>query len=83
MSETIEQQQDAPRFSKKPGAKPKRRVCQYCVEKSVYIDYKDQRLRKYVTEKGKIIARRQTGVCAGHQRELASAIKRARTVSLI
>lgn len=72
------------RFSKKPPLKPKRRACTFCIDKGVYIDYKDVgRLRKYMTEKGKIAPRRQTGVCARHQRELTTAIKRARNMSLI
>ena len=66
------------------GMKPKRRVCSFCANKITYIDYKDiGRLKKYITEKGKIISRRQTGLCARHQRELTNAIKRARTMSLI
>ena len=56
----------------------------FCVEKSEYIDYKDvAKLRKYLTESGKILPRRMTGVCARHQRELAVAIKRARQMALI
>jgi len=80
------EREDRPRFaSKKPGGKPTRKKpCSYCLEKSVYIDYKDtNRLRKYVSEKGKITARRQTGICAKHQRELTAAIKRARQMSLM
>jgi len=61
----------------------KKRPCGFCMEKNVYIDYKDPRIKKYITEKGKIIARRQTGLCAKHQRELTTAIKRARNMSLI
>ena len=68
---------------KKPPMKPKRRVCSFCMSRGT-IDYKDvARLRKYLTEKGKIVPRRQTGLCAVHQRELTNAIKRARTMSLI
>jgi small subunit ribosomal protein S18 len=52
-------------------------------KKSLYIDYKDPRLKKYITEKGKIISRRQTGLCAAHQRELATAVKVAKTMSLL
>ncbi|MDR0462492.1 MAG: 30S ribosomal protein S18 [Christensenellaceae bacterium] len=64
--------------------KPKRRVCSFCMNKIAYIDYKDiNRLKKYLSEKGKIISRRQTGLCARHQRELTTAIKRARNMSLI
>ena len=62
----------------------RRKVCNFCVEKSEYIDYKDvAKLRKYLTESGKILPRRMTGVCARHQRELAVAIKRARQMALI
>ncbi len=70
---------------KKPIRKPARRkVCNFCVEKSEYIDYKDvAKLKKYLTESGKILPRRMTGVCARHQRELAVAIKRARQMALI
>ena len=69
---------------KRAGAKPKRRVCSFCMNKVTYIDYKDvNRLKKYMTEKGKIISRRQTGLCANHQREITNAIKRARNMSLI
>lgn len=70
---------------KKPMRRPvRRKVCNFCVEKSEYIDYKDiAKLRKYLTESGKILPRRMTGVCARHQRELAVAIKRARQMALI
>ena len=66
------------------GRKPRRKVCQFCVEKAVDIDYKDTaKLRKYITEKGKMLPRRMTGVCAKHQRILAAAIKRARVMALL
>lgn len=70
---------------KKPVRKPARRkVCNFCVEKAQSIDYKDvAKLKKYLTESGKIFPRRMTGVCARHQRELAVAIKRARQMALI
>ena len=62
----------------------RRKVCGFCVDKLEHIDYKDiPRLRKYVTERGKIMPRRMSGVCAKHQRELAIAIKRARIVALL
>ncbi len=72
-------------FAKRPPRRPARRkVCSFCLEKSEYIDYKDiNKLKKYVTEKGKIIPRRMSGVCAKHQRELAVAIKRARVMGLL
>ncbi|MEG1559271.1 MAG: 30S ribosomal protein S18 [Clostridia bacterium] len=64
--------------------KPRRKVCVFCVDKIETIDYKDvNRLRGCVTERGKIKPRRMSGVCAKHQRELAIAIKRARTVALL
>ena len=63
---------------------PKKRVCAFCQAKIDAIDYKDvNTLKKYVTEGGKILPRRMTGVCAKHQRVLASAIKRARLVDLL
>ncbi len=63
---------------------PKRKVCIFCVEKIEYIDYKDmKRLRKYVTERGKILPRRISGNCAFHQREVTSAVKRARNIALL
>ena len=64
--------------------KSRRKVCGFCVDKLEHIDYKDvNRLRKYVTESGKIMPRRMSGVCAEHQRTLASAIKTARQVALL
>ncbi|MGN0820114.1 MAG: 30S ribosomal protein S18 [Christensenellaceae bacterium] len=70
---------------KKPVRKMSRKkVCAFCVEKAEKIDYKDvAKLKKYVTEKGKMLPRRMTGVCAKHQRELSSAIKKARIVALL
>ena len=62
----------------------KRKVCQFCVDKVEYIDYKDvAKIRKFITENGKIIPSRQTGTCAKHQRDLTTAIKRARYMALI
>lgn len=67
-----------------PRRPTRRKVCSFCLEKSEYIDYKDiNKLKKYVTEKGKIIPRRMSGTCARHQRELAVAIKRAREMGLL
>ena len=64
--------------------KESKKVCAFCAEKSEVIDYKNvAKLRKYMTEKGKIIPRRTTGVCAKHQRELTTAIKRARVMALL
>ena len=64
--------------------KGRRKVCAFCADKVEHIDYKDvNRLRKFTTERGKIMPRRMSGVCAKHQRELAKAIKCARTVALL
>lgn len=71
------------------GGRPVRRtsrkkVCSFCVDKAEAIDYKDvAKLRKYITERGKIVPRRVTGTCARHQRDLTTAIKRARHVALL
>lgn len=62
----------------------KKKVCQFCKDKNLVIDYKDTtRLRKYITERGKIQPRRMSGACAKHQRQVAIAIKRARTMALL
>ena len=62
----------------------RRKVCKFCADKNASIDYKDIRtLEKFVTERGKIMPRRMSGMCAKHQRDLAIAIKRARTVALL
>jgi len=64
--------------------RPRKKVCPFCADKSATIDYKDiSRLRKFVSERGKILPRRVTGCCAKHQRELTIAIKRARHVALM
>ena len=64
--------------------RPRRKVCSFCVEKVEEIDYKDvAKLRKFITERGKILPRRITGTCAKHQRQLTIAIKRARNVALL
>lgn len=66
------------------GRKPKRKVCGFCVDKVAEIDYKDiGRLRKYTSERGKILPRRISGNCARHQRQLTVAIKRARNIALL
>jgi small subunit ribosomal protein S18 len=64
--------------------RPKRKVCSFCAEKASYIDYKEiNRLRRFVTERGKILPRRVSGNCARHQRALAVAVKRARELALL
>ena len=62
----------------------RKKVCQFCADKTKKIDYKDvDTLKKYITERGKILPRRITGNCAKHQRALTVAIKRARHVALM
>lgn len=64
--------------------KPKRKVCHFCVNKIKDIDYKDfGSLRKYVSERGKILPRRISGNCAKHQRALTGAVQRARAIALL
>jgi len=66
------------------GRKPKKKVCSFCVDKVEDIDYKDlPKLRRYVTERGKILPRRISGNCAKHQRQLTLSIKRARNIALL
>ena len=67
-------------------ARPRKRkkVCNFCVDKVTSIDFKDSaKLRRYISERGKILPRRMTGTCAKHQRQLSTAIKRARTIALM
>ena len=69
---------------RRPMKRSRRKVCAFCQEKVEVIDYKDvNRLKKYVSEGGKILPRRMTGTCAMHQRELSNAIKTARVVALL
>lgn len=64
--------------------KARKKVCHFCVDRVEFIDYKDvARLRKFVSERAKILPRRVTGTCAKHQRALTTAIKRARQVALL
>lgn len=66
------------------GRRGRRRVCSFCVDKIDGVDYKDvTRLRRFITERGKIIPRRISGNCAKHQRQVTLAIKRARAVALL
>ncbi len=74
----------APAGKKSYKRAPKRKVCLFCQEKVEVIDYKDvARLKKFVTESGKMLPRRMSGTCAKHQRELSKAIKRARVAALL
>ncbi len=66
---------------KRPMRKKK---CKFCLDRVTYLDYKDERrLRRFMTDRGKITPRRITGTCAKHQRMLASAVKRARLIALV
>ena len=66
------------------GMRRKKKVCQFCADKIEEIDYKDvARLRKYISERAKILPRRISGTCAKHQRQLTTAIKRARQIALL
>ncbi len=66
------------------GRRPRKRVCSFCVDKVNDIEYKEpNKLRKYITERGKILPRRISGNCAKHQRQLTVAIKRARNIALL
>ena len=69
---------------KRRGGMRRKKVCQFCADKTEVVDYKDvEKLRKYVTERGKILPKRITGTCAEHQRAVTTAIKRARIVALL
>lgn len=93
MSEEVKEYKDSrenrsygdDKFSKRPQKRmPKKKVCAFCADKNKVIDYKDvATLKRFVTEKGKIVPRRQSGTCAMHQRELTTAIKRARNLALL
>ncbi|MCI6640166.1 MAG: 30S ribosomal protein S18 [Pygmaiobacter massiliensis] len=70
--------------SGRPQRRSRKKVCSFCVDRVEEIDYKDvAKLRKYISERAKIIPRRVTGTCAQHQRELTTAIKRARHLALL
>ncbi len=76
----------APAKKRTPGKwrRPRRKVCAFCADKVERIDWKNyEKLKRYQTDRGKIVARRTTGTCAKHQRMLAEAIKRARHMALL
>ena len=67
-----------------PRGRKRRKVCSFCVDRVEKIDYKDAgKLRRFLSERGKILPRRMTGTCAGHQREMTLAIKRSRHIALL
>ena len=68
----------------RPMNRTRKKVCVFCADKVAFIDYKDTaKLRKFISERGKILPRRISGTCAKHQRELNTAIKRSRQVALL
>ncbi len=68
----------------RPVVRRRKKVCIFCADKVDFIDYKDSaKLRKFISERGKILPRRISGTCAKHQRELNTAIKRARQAALL
>ena len=70
--------------SSRPMHRGRKKVCSFCVDRVETIDYKDiARLRKFISERAKILSRRTTGTCARHQRELTTAIKRARQIAIM
>lgn len=72
------------RENRRMGARRRKKVCIFCVDKVENIDYKDtSKLRRFISERAKILPRRVTGTCAHHQRDLTSAIKRARHLALL
>ena len=74
------------RRPRRPGGRyvPRRKVCQFCVDKIAHVDYKDTgRLGRHISDRGKIDSRRKTGTCAKHQRQVATALKRARHLALM
>ena len=76
-----ERTERAPRDFKR---KPRKKVCQFCADPNCTIDYKDvAKLRKFMSERGKILPRRVTSTCAMHQREVTAAIKKAREIALL
>ena len=71
-------------FKRRGGGRRRKKVCVYCADKNAVIDYKDvNKLKRYISERGKILPRRITGNCAKHQRALTVAIKRARHIALM
>ena len=93
VTEAVEATEQAPVAEEKPARAPyrqnnanrkRKKVCVFCVEKVKCIDYKDAgKLKKFTSERGKILPRRITGTCAMHQRQLTEAIKRSRQIALL
>lgn len=87
--EKTQQQQPKPaekkeRTNNNQQRRPRKKVCYFCAEKTDHIDYKDvNKLKKFITERAKIMPRRMTGTCAQHQRKLTAAIKKSRQIALL
>ena len=80
----MEKEKEVTQKPARPMMKRRKKVCLFCADKIEHIDYKDiARLRKHISERAKILPKRITGTCAKHQRQLTTAIKRARTVALL
>ena len=70
--------------SRSGGGRSRKKTCRFCADSDLVIDYKDARmLRSFITERGKIVPRRISGNCAKHQRQIATAVKRARVIALL
>ncbi len=84
MAEIVNKEVSEERATRRPKKVARKKVCMFCADKSKVIDYKDvNTLKRFVTEKGKIVPRRQTGTCAMHQREITTAVKRARNMAIL
>ncbi len=87
MDNNTQARAERPERSEKPAiarSRKRRKVCQFCADKVEHIDYKDAaKLRRFTSERGKILPCRMTGTCAKHQRQLTTAIKRARIIALL
>ena len=70
--------------NRRRGGMRRIKICQFCADKAETVDYKDvEKLRKYITDRGKILPKRITGTCAVHQKDVTTAVKRARVVALL
>ena len=84
MEETRREYTPRPDRQRGGGGRRRRKVCNFCVDKVESIDYKDiAKLKRFMSERGKILPRRMTGTCAKHQRQLTEAIKRARHIAFV
>ncbi len=83
-AERTERPERSERPQRPANRQRRRKVCTFCTERDAVIDYKNPaQLRKFISERGKILPRRMTGTCARHQRQLTTAVKRARQIALL